>query len=78
MLQPSRALALAAAIGALAPAGAALAGEWEIEVHGGAQLRRLRGARLIAVRPPIAGLATFEGSGVLTQVNVTLGVFLRF
>jgi hypothetical protein len=35
MLQTSRALALAAAIAAIAPAEAALAGEWEIEVHGG-------------------------------------------
>jgi hypothetical protein len=28
--------------------------------------------------PAIAGLETFEGTGILTQVNVTLGVFLRF
>jgi hypothetical protein len=28
--------------------------------------------------PAIAGLETFSGTGILTQVNVTLGVFLRF
>jgi hypothetical protein len=26
----------------------------------------------------ITGLETFRGTGMLTQVNVTLGVFLRF
>lgn len=185
MLQPSRALAPAAAIGALVPAGAALAGEWEIEVHGGALLQQkvsvpasfgsytyqspvtvgpldpvlsgaavrwpfggvagLRVARRMGRRltaeldveygpqapdfskaaradlestrsafgagvvstggdeasatlvgryrfaspagdpgapfeemDTVTGLATFEGSGALTQVNVTLGVFLRF
>jgi hypothetical protein len=28
--------------------------------------------------PPIAGLETFTGSGMLAQISVTLGVFLRF
>lgn len=28
--------------------------------------------------PPVAGLQTFEGSGVQVQLNVSLGVFLRF
>jgi hypothetical protein len=28
--------------------------------------------------PAIAGLETFSGTGILMQVNVTLGVFLRF
>ena len=28
--------------------------------------------------PAIAGLETFSGTGILAQINVTLGVFLRF
>ena len=35
MLRESRALALAAAVAVVAPAGAAVAGDWEIEIHGG-------------------------------------------
>ena len=35
MPRESHALALAAAIAVVAPAGAAVAGEWEIEIHGG-------------------------------------------
>jgi len=35
VLRESRTLALAAAIAAATPAGAAVAGEWELEIHGG-------------------------------------------
>jgi hypothetical protein len=28
--------------------------------------------------PPIASFETFRGTGILTQINITLGVFLRF
>jgi hypothetical protein len=36
------------------------------------------GHRSSLAGPAISGLETFQGTGILTQVNVTLGAFLRF
>jgi len=51
MLREPRALALAAAIAVVAPAGAAVAGDWEIEIHGGG-LWTLTPSSGQATRPP--------------------------
>jgi hypothetical protein len=80
----SRTLALAAAIVAATPAGAAVAGEWEIEIHGGGPWTFTpSGGRASPLSPGETFEAIVPGVSsrcvtILARLTVTLGVFLRF